>query len=126
MVKQSATLAALIWVLASSMPTAAQEDKSGTNPINFTWDWRSYVEMIAPQGDHSITVRTIEQRIPLGKKMNFRYRARHVSISLAPDSTGFSREYSGLGDWNARILYVLDFGHSVMLPSEGSRFILMN
>jgi hypothetical protein len=105
MLKQLLVLTVMF--LAFAVPTAAQdEDKSGTNPINFTWDWRTYMEMINLEGDHSVTVQTIEQRIPLGKKMNFRYKVKHVAISTAPDSTGLSREYSGLGDWSARVLYV--------------------
>ncbi len=132
MLKQSVVLAALIWGLASPFPAAAQgEDKSGTNPINFTWDWRSFVEMQAPEGDNSVTIRTIEQRVPLGKRMNFRFRVRHTSISLAPDSTGNSVEYSGLGDWDARVLFVpvanakraLVFGLEATFDTASNQFL---
>lgn len=94
--------------LTVSSPVQAQEkkDNTGTNPISFTYDWRSYVEFITPNdGDNSTVVRTIEQRYPLGK-YQFRFRVRHTAISLDPEGDGSSIETSGLGDWDARLLTV--------------------
>ncbi len=96
-------------VLASVLPAVAQDakDGTGTDPTNITWDWRAYVEMQAIQGgDNSRTVLTIEQKVPLGKNASFRFRARHVSLSLDPDSDGSSTEISGMGDWETRLLYI--------------------
>jgi len=102
--------AALILTTSAAGTAMAQDgsDNSGTNPINFTWDWRSYVEMqdIGKSEDTSLTLQTIEQRMPVGSKANFRYRVRHVSLSLDPGGEGTSREISGLGDWDTRVLYV--------------------
>ena len=107
---------AVSWLLmcaTPALPQVEEGDDTGTNPINFTWDWRAYVEMQdVPEGDNSLTMMTIEQRVPINKSMNFRFRVRHVSLSLDPQSDGTSTEVSGLGDWDARVTYV---------PSVGAR-----
>ena len=99
-----------IWGTTPWSPVAAQQsggDNTGTNPINFTYDWRTYFEMQSmPGGDNSLSILTIEQRMPLSQKVQFRFRVRHNSLSLDPDEDGISAETSGLGDWDARVLYV--------------------
>lgn len=99
-----------IWGMTSWSSLAAQQgdgDNTGTNPVNFTYDWRTYFEMrSAPGGDNSLSILTIEQRMPLSQKVQFRFRVRHNSLSLDPDEDGISAETSGLGDWDARVLYL--------------------
>ncbi len=89
-------------------PVAAQEaDNTGTNPITFTYDWRTYFEMQSmPGGDNSLSILTIEQRMPLSQKVQFRFRVRSNSLSLDPDEDGTAAETSGIGDWDARLIYV--------------------
>jgi hypothetical protein len=127
------TLALVLVALA--MPAVAQEDKdkdnSGTNPINFTWDWRSYVEMVKLEGDNSSITNTIEMRVPLGEKWTVRTRVRRSSLSLDPDGDGLSTEVSGIGDMDARVLYVpyqtqkraLVFGLEGFFDTASNRFL---
>ena len=103
------TLAALICLCAT--PAMAQADKSdstGTNPINFTNDWRVYFELqdLEGKGDNSQMIFTHEQRFPVGKKFQFRYRARYASLSLDPNANGQSMETTGIGDADVRLLWV--------------------
>jgi hypothetical protein len=96
-------------LLISTTPALAQnkqQDNSGTNPVNFTWDWRSYLELQhLPHGDNSSIVHTIEQRVPLGK-YQFRYRVRQRWLSFDPDGNGTSTEINGIGDFDVRFLAV--------------------
>jgi len=84
-----------------------KKDNSGTNPINFTYDWRTYIETLdLGKGDNSLTIFTIEQRFPISKTVQFRFKVRQNSLSLDPDSNGTSTEVSGRGDTDARVLWV--------------------
>ena len=105
----SLVFVAVLSAAASSLLAAqqAEGDNTGTNPINFTYDWRTYTEMQSlPGGDNSLSTVTIEQRMPLSQKVQFRFRVRHSSLSLDPDEDGISTETSGLGDWDARLAYI--------------------
>jgi len=113
--KQTTILIAVPLLLASSWlatPVFAQvdkKDKTGTNPVNFTCDWRSYVEFQdLGDGDNSQAVFTVEQRFPIGDKYQFRFRARYNSLSMDPEEDGSSVETSGTGDWDARFLWVAE------------------
>ena len=101
-------------LLAAAGPAEAQvdeKDSTGTNPINFTWDWRTFVELQdIPGGDNSSTVVTIEQRIPISDKMNFRYRIKRASVSFDPEKDGSTTEVSGMGDFDSRVIYVPKVG----------------
>ena len=125
-------LAALI----VAVPAVAQDkdkDNSGTNPINFTWDWRNYVEMVQLGDDNSSITNTIEMRVPLGEKFNFRTRIRRSSLSLDPNGPGIGgkTEISGIGDMDARVLYVpyqnqkraLVFGLEGIFNTASNRFL---
>ena len=93
-------------VLTPPAAFAQDGDNTGTNPINFTYDWRSHREMLdLGSGDNSLTIQTIQQRFPVGKTQ-LQIRVRHSSLSLDPDGNGTSTETSGIGDWDARLLYV--------------------
>jgi hypothetical protein len=105
----------------------AQEDNTGTNPANFTYDARLYFEMADlddPRG--SLITSTYELRWPLGgdvakvtgaddglysklgKKFGMRVRARFKDLSLDnPGEEVFgTSEVSGIGDIDARVLYM--------------------
>ena len=93
--------------IASSLAAQESGDNTGTNPINFTYDWRAYFEMQSlTGGDNSLSIITIEHKIPVSQQAQFRFRVRHNSLSLDPNEDGASTETSGLGDWDARLLYV--------------------
>lgn len=104
---QLLTIAMMLLGSLSLRAQEAKKDNTGTNPINFTYDWRTYMEtQDLGNGDNSQTVFTIEQRFPVSKRVQFRFRVRQQSLSLDPDSNGTSTEVSGRGDWDARVLYV--------------------
>lgn len=121
----------LILMLAVPAAVGAQEkkkDKTGTNPMNFTYDYRLYVEMAGldyPSG--SLVTNTVEFRFPfgrdvavlkgiepgnwmydMGKTFAGRVKMRYKSLSLdnsLSDPFGTS-ELSGIGDIDARILWI--------------------
>jgi hypothetical protein len=105
----------------------AQDDNTGTNPANFTYDSRLYFEMAElddPGG--SLITSTYELRWPLGgdvanvtgeddglysrlgKKFGMRVRARYQSLSVDSHGAGAfgTSEVSGIGDIDARVLYM--------------------
>jgi len=103
---------AMLGIAGVSSALVAQEaDNTGTNPINFTFDWRAYMELQSLRGgDNALVVQTVEQRIPLSQSTQFRFRARRSTLSLDPERDGTSTETSGIGDWDARFLYVPKVG----------------
>ncbi|MGB7489353.1 MAG: hypothetical protein WBN62_03380, partial [Thermoanaerobaculia bacterium] len=51
-----------------ALPVQAQEDNTGTNPVNFTYDFRLYAEMASlPIDDSSLITNTVELRWPFGR-----------------------------------------------------------
>ena len=117
-----------------ALPAQAQEDNSGTNPVNFTYDYRMYTEMVSlPIDDSSMVTNTVEFRWPLGRdvanlkgvgagspyhdmgsRFAMRIRARNSNLSVdLPDPDTYS--VSGIGDLDARLLY---------LPYVGEKSIL--
>jgi hypothetical protein len=105
---------------------SAQDDNTGTNPANFTYDARLYFEMAElddPGG--SLITSTYELRWPLGRdvanvtgeddgfysqlgrKFGMRVRARYQRLSLDTGGGGFGTTgVSGIGDIDARVLYM--------------------
>ena len=84
---------------------ASKKDKTGTNPINFTFDARLYNEYrwlnTAGDGDQNIT--TFEFRMPLaGGKWQFRSKIRYESIDI--DMAGVDE--AGMGDTDIRFLTI--------------------
>lgn len=127
-------IAALIIALLtyiSATPAVAQQEKdnTGTNPTNFTYDFRLYTEMaeLASPGGSLIT-NTAEIRVPLGRdianlkgaqakdspfynmgeKFSLRFRARYQNLSIDnPASAPFeSSDVSGIADFDARLLAI--------------------
>jgi len=118
----------LLLALTVPVPGFAQEDNTGTNPANFTYDFRLITEMTAldnPGG--SLLTNTFEFRFPLGrdvanlrgdesgspvydlgKKFGARIRARYKNLSVdTPGAAPFgTSEVSGIGDFDARLLYM--------------------
>ena len=126
------TLGLLLILLVATSAVFAQDegtkkkDNTGTNPINFTYDARFYVEM-ADFGDGSLTSPTYEFRTPLGRTIDnltnqklgifndmgsrfaFRLKYRpHQSLNL--DDPGGNplgnTNISGAGDMDLRLLAI--------------------
>jgi hypothetical protein len=136
MKRKSLTILVVVGLVMAglALPAQAQEDNTGTNPVNFTYDYRLYTEMASlPIDDSSLITNTIEARWPLGRdvanlkgvgagspyhdmgsRLAMRLRARHSNLSFelpGPDTYSVS----GIGDLDARLLY---------LPYVGNKSIL--
>ena len=106
----------VLTVVGLSISAHAQEqadmkkDKTGTNPINFTFDLRVYNEYLwlNTAGDGNQNVTTLEYRQPfLEGKYQFRTRIRGVGIEADLNNDGIDdRDSSGLGEVDFRFLTV--------------------
>ena len=118
----------LLLVLSTPTPGLAQDDNTGTNPVNFTYDARFIIEMAEfKEGGGSLVTNTFELRWPLGRdvanlrgaqagslfydmgtKVGMRFRARYQNLSVdTPGAAPFdTSEVSGIGDIDARALYL--------------------
>jgi len=85
-------------------------DKTGTNPINFTFDARLYNEYqwLNTEGDGHQNVTTAEFRAPLlDGKLQFRVKGRYVDIGADLNDNGNDDlDDSGFGDTDIRFLAV--------------------
>jgi hypothetical protein len=90
--------------------SAMQADKTGTNPINFTFDARLYNEYqwLNTEGDGNQNITTFEFRAPLlDGKLQFRVKARYLDISADLNDDGTDDlDDSGFGDTDIRFLTV--------------------
>ncbi len=103
---------------------APKKDNTGTNPINFTYDYRLYYEMQQFKDDGGSQNRTImEFRAPLGRdlsnvlgergdafshwgnRMQLRFRTYYNTLNLN-QSDGTSTTTSGIGDFDARFMAI--------------------
>lgn len=121
-----ASYASLAFVFVATPGLAQQEEKdnTGTNPVNFTYDLRFITEMQwFRDGGGSLLKHTLEWKAPLGadigklrggrtfsdlgKRFGLRMRAYYQNLSFN-DGTGNlgSSSVSGLGDIDARILWI--------------------
>ena len=115
-------------ILVISNPAIAQDkkDNTGTNPVNFTYDFRLITEMAELKDDGgSLLKHTAEFRWPLGrdianlrgdeegslfydmgKMFSLRFRANYQNLSIDnPTNDPFgTSEVSGIGDFDARLL----------------------
>ena len=129
----------LILALACPATVVAQEqkkDNTGTNPVNFTYDYRWITEMRQFKDDGgSLVKHTAEFRWPLGRdianlkgekegiyadmgrRFAMRFRAYYQNLSVAnPGSDPFgSSDVSGIGDFDARILAIASASSSFIL-----------
>jgi hypothetical protein len=89
---------------------ALKKDKTGTNPVNFTFDARIYNEYLwlNTVGDGNQNVTTFEFRTPFaGGKWQFRVRARYSLINADLNGDGIDDlDDSGFGDTDFRFLTV--------------------
>lgn len=132
-------LLVILFVLLCTQISFAQEEKkdnTGTNPANFTYDARFYIELADlsdPSG--SLMTSTVEFRLPLGRdiakmsddpeaspfykigqKFQFRMRARYKSLNIDTPETPFGNSgVSGIGDFDFRVLYMAYASKSFLL-----------
>jgi hypothetical protein len=118
-------LLATVLLLAAS--TTFAQDNSGTNPVNFTYDYRLYTEAQHFKKDAGSQIRNImEFRMPLGSDManvlgqeegfyrdlgskfqlRFRGYYNHLSLNDTSSAPFGSNTVSGIGDFDARLLYL--------------------
>jgi hypothetical protein len=102
-----------------------KEDNSGTNPVNFTYDFRliqemqqfkndggsqnkSYMEFRAPMGRDLANVAGTEagSLVDLGSRFAVRLRGYYNTVSLNDPETNTSTTYSGIGDFDARVIAI--------------------
>ena len=102
-----------------------KEDNTGTNPINFTYDFRiiqemqqfkddggsqnkSYFEFRAPLGRDIANVAGKEAGalVDLGSRFAVRLRGYYNTVTLKDNVANTSTTYSGIGDFDARVLAV--------------------
>jgi len=120
------TVCACLLLVVSATPGQAQDDNTGTNPINFTYDARFYTEMAdLPNMDGSLTTSTFEFRAPFGRTMSnltggslgffndlgskyaLRAKFRHKSLNVEDADAPFGNaSVSGMGDLDVRFLAI--------------------
>ena len=87
-----------------------QQDKTGTNPVNFSKDFRIYNQYawLNTKGDGDANVTTVEYRMPfLDGKWQWRVRARYTSLTADLNNDGLDDiDESGRGDIDMRFLTV--------------------
>lgn len=95
---------------ADDMQAAMKADKTGTNPINFTYDARIYNEYqwLNTDGDGDQNITTLEFRAPImDGKWQFRVKTRYQGIEADLNDDGKDDiNESGWGDTDIRFLTV--------------------
>jgi hypothetical protein len=93
-------MVASLILVSASLAVAQEKDNSGTNPVNFTYDFRMWTERQMPVGDLSVTKTTFEYRAPLSEKVAARFRGYRMDVSVGSSTA------TGFGDMDARLLWV--------------------
>jgi len=95
---------------AEEIEEAFEKDKTGTNPLNFTFDARLYDEYrwLNTDGDGSQNLVTAEFRAPFASgKWQIRAKVRSVNLKADFNDDGFNDvSQSGFGDTDIRIMTV--------------------
>jgi len=118
------TASVCLLLVALATPGLAQDDNTGTNPINFTYDARFYTETSwLPVDNSSLITNTFEFRLPLGRTMSnltnqklelfndlgsrhaLRLKVPYKSLNL-DTGEGSNTNISGTGDMAFRYLYI--------------------
>lgn len=97
----------MVFALLSLMvqPAAAQdEDNTGTNPVNFTYDFSMSMELQSWEGDNSYTRTAFGYSVPLSKTVSAKFRGYKIDLSFGSGSNVSTA--TGLGDMDARLLWV--------------------
>jgi hypothetical protein len=100
----------LVAVCTNSLAQEQKQDNTGTNPINFSKDFRAYNEYswLNTSGDGTQNLTTAEFRTPLfGGKWQWRVRARFNSLTADFNNDGIDDvDENGLGDTDMRFITV--------------------
>jgi hypothetical protein len=120
-------------LLAQSVEQAKEKlkkDKTGTNPVNFSKDFRIYNEFswLNTDGGGNQNLTTLEYRTPFaGGKWQWRLRARLNSIKADLNDDGVDDlDDSGIGDWDMRFLTVFNFNLESRVAWAGGLEVFMN
>ncbi len=120
--KMSVMVMVILGVLVGLMATSAvaqteaeikeqmKNDKTGTNPMNFTWDARLYDEYrwLNTEGDGGQNIGTLQLSVPLADATwQIRAKLRQVNLQLDTNNDGHTDlNESGLGDLDLRIMTI--------------------
>ena len=110
---------------AEALKASQKKDNTGTNPINFTYDFRlvqemqqfrddggsqnkSYMEFRAPMGRDIANVagKDASSFVDMGSRFAVRLRGYYNTVTLNDNEANTSTTYSGIGDFDARVLAV--------------------
>ena len=95
---------------SSNGTASSKSDKTGTNPVNFTHDFRVYNEyqILDTPGDGEQNVTTMEFRMPFDDgKWQFRMRGRGQWLNVDANDDGLDEvNLEGFGDFDFRFLTV--------------------
>jgi hypothetical protein len=107
-----------------------EKDKTGTNPVNFSRDFRVYNEFakLNTVGDGTQNLTTAEIRLPFAEgKWQWRLRARFTSIEADLNDNGINDlDDSGIGDWDMRFLTVFDFNNETKTAWAGGLEVFLD
>ena len=94
----------ILVLLIATVSAQEKKDNSGTNPVNFTNDFRMWMEVQSLEGDNSLTRTTFEYRTPLSSKVASRIRGYKVDLSFSSGPSSFTT--TGFGDMDVRLIWV--------------------
>jgi hypothetical protein len=145
MIDKQITCAALVLGLIFWPIATIAQDNSGTNPVNFTYDFRVYSELAQlPNDAGSSALTTAELRVPLGRDIAYlsddpeespfydmgsrwqlRFRAKYKNLSLEnPANLPFgASEVSGIGDFDARLLWIASASKKMVIAAGVEAFM---
>jgi hypothetical protein len=96
---------------SAALKAAQKKDKTGTNPMNFTFDARIYHEYrdLNTEGDGDQNITTFEFRAPIADgKYQVRAKLRQVSLTADLNDDGNDDvDESGMGDTDLRLMTVV-------------------
>ena len=135
------TASVCLLLVALATPGLAQDDNTGTNPINFTYDARFYTETDwLPVDNSSLITNTFEFRLPLGRTMSnltnqklelfndlgsrhaIRLKVPYKSLNL-DTGEGSNTNISGTGDMGFRYLYIPHVNNKVAIAGGVEAFV---
>ena len=100
----------IVHAQSDKRPSAFKKDKTGTNPLNFTFDARLYNEFqwLNTEGDGDQNITTFEFRAPIfggGWQLRAKVRTVYLKADLNDDGSDDVDEF-GFGDMDLRIITI--------------------